>query len=140
MHDQIEKYTRKLLADRAALDGRIAFAVHDDTLLIAGAPGLAQLAGTVLSRLTCLALVAAAPPLPFADFLIARGGGADRIVPSDTETRTFLHDIPVLRADEIGADPSQRMAELLANRKGIIAEGIGIVATGTITVEQAFIN
>lgn len=141
MRDQIEKYRGKLLADRAAAADGIAFAAQDDLLLTAGAPTLAMLAGEVLSRLTCLALVAARPSLPFAEFLVARTSkDLDRIVPSDTETRTFLHDIPVLRRAELAVDPAGRLAALLANRKGVVAEGIGIVATGTITVEQAYIN
>jgi ribulose-5-phosphate 4-epimerase/fuculose-1-phosphate aldolase len=85
--------------------------------------------------------VVARPSLPFAEFLLARAPGADScIVPQDTETRTFLHDIPFLRKSELAEDPAPQIAKLLANRKGIIVEGVGIVAVGAITVEQAFIN
>jgi ribulose-5-phosphate 4-epimerase/fuculose-1-phosphate aldolase len=141
MLDQIAKYSAKLVADRAAAAGAVAFAVQDDRLITAGAAGLAPLAGEVLSRLTCVALVAARPSLPFADLLVARAGASEaRIEPSDTETRTFLHDIPFLRQGELCQEPAARMAALLANRKGVIAEGVGIVATGTITVEQAYVN
>lgn len=141
MKDQIEKYTAKLLADRSALPGGIAFAAQDDRLLTAGDPGLSMLAGEVLSRLNCLALVAARPSLPFADFLMARAGeGESTIVPRDTETRTFLHDIPFLRGSELGPDAAASIARLLANRKGVVVEGVGIVATGALTVEQAYIN
>ena len=141
MRDQIDKYTAKLLADRAAVPGAIAFAAQDDRLITGGNDELAPLAGEVISRLTCLALVAARPSLPFAELLVARApAGRDRIVPSDTETRTFLHDIPILRREELQVEPGERLARLLANRKGVVAEGIGIVATGAITVEQAYIN
>ncbi|HEY6007584.1 MAG TPA: class II aldolase/adducin family protein [Geobacteraceae bacterium] len=141
MQDQIARYCAKLVADRSAAADGIAFAAQDDRLITAGNAALAPLAGEVLSRLTCLALVAARPSLPFAEFLIARAAaGEERIVPSDTETRTFLHDIPFLRCAELADEPTARMATLLANRKGIVAEGVGIVATGTITVEQAYIN
>ena len=141
MRDQIDNFRRKMIADRSATPDGIAFAVQDDELITVGESGLAGLSGEVLSSLTCLALVAARPSLPFADFLVARmEAGADRIEPSDTETRTFLHDIPFLRRAELAQDPATRIAALLANRKGVVAEGLGIVATGTITVEQAFIN
>ena len=141
MRDQIDKYTAKLLADRAAVPGAIAFAAQDDRLITGGNDELAPLAGEVISRLSCLALVAARPSLPFAELLVARApAGRDRIVPSDTETRTFLHDIPILRREELQVEPGERLARLLANRKGVVAEGIGIVATGAITVEQAYIN
>ena len=140
MLDQIAKYTAKLTADHAADQERIAFAAQDDLLITAGNPELAHLAGATLSRLSALALVAACPALPFADFLVGRAGaGETAIIPRDTETRTFLHDIPFLRRDQL-YDPPEQAARLLANRKGIIIEGIGIVATGMVTVEQAFIN
>ena len=63
-----------------------------------------------------------------------------RIVPSDTENRTFLHDIPFIRAGEQEDRLAERIATLLGGRKGIIVEGVGIVAVGAITVEQAYIN
>ncbi len=81
------------------------------------------------------------PFLPFADFLIQRAASHEHeIVPRDTETRTFLHDIPIVRKSEIGSDPAEICATLLGNRKGIVVEGIGIIATGALTVEQAYIN
>ncbi|KAB0669733.1 aldolase [Oryzomonas sagensis] len=141
MYDQIEKYSRKLISDRAALPDRIAFAAQDDAVIAAGDAGLARLAAAVLERLNCLALCAAAPALPFADFLLQRAGNNEReIVPRDTETRTFLHDIPILRHSDLGADPVGAIARVLGNRKGVIVQGIGIVASGALTVEQAFIN
>ena len=141
MKDQIEKYTGKLIADRSACPDAIAFAAQDDTLITSGAPELSSLAGATLSRLNSLALVAARPSLPFADFLVARAAlGETAIIPQDTETRTFLHDIPLLRQKDLPADPSAEIARLLGNRKGVIVEGVGIVAVGAITVEQAFIN
>jgi ribulose-5-phosphate 4-epimerase/fuculose-1-phosphate aldolase len=62
------------------------------------------------------------------------------IIPRDTETRTFLHDIPIIRASEVGSDPAELVSRLLGSRKGVIVEGIGIIANGALTVEQAFIN
>jgi ribulose-5-phosphate 4-epimerase/fuculose-1-phosphate aldolase len=140
--DQIAKYTAKLLADRSAQPERIAFSAKDDVVISDGEHSLAVLAESILARLNCLALVAAAPSLPFADYLVARAPLSDTaIVPRDTETRTFLHDIPFIRASELGeADPAERIATILGSRKGVIVEGIGIIANGALTVEQAFIN
>ncbi len=141
MRDQIAKYAARLLADRAALPGGIAFAAQDDVMIRDGEPGLAGLAGDVLGSLSCLALCAARPALPFANFLVRRSPPGDsRIVPRDTETRTFLHDIPVLRRDAAGPDVAVRIARLLGRRKGIVVEGVGIVAVGALTVEQAYIH
>ncbi len=141
MHDHIAKYSGKLVADGSAQAGQIAFAAQDDVMVSAGNRTLAALAESVLSRLNCLALVAALPSLPFADLLIRRTVGHEHeIVPRDTETRTFLHDIPVVRSGELGSAPAETIAALLGNRKGIVVEGIGIIATGALTVEQAYIN
>jgi ribulose-5-phosphate 4-epimerase/fuculose-1-phosphate aldolase len=141
MRDQIAAYTNKLITDRSALSGEIAIAAQDDTLIVEGNSGLAQFAGDVLARLSCLGLVAARPALPFADFLVARAPRDEScIVPRDTETRTFLHDIPFLRGEELGSDPAPTIARLLGSRKGVVVEGVGIVASGALTIEQAYIN
>ncbi len=141
MLDQIAEYTHKLVADRAALPGEIAFAAQDDTIVAAGNPELAKLAGELLSRLSCLGMAAARPSLPFADFLVARAPREEsHIVPRDTETRTFLHDIPFVRREALEAELAEAIARLLGNRKGVIVEGVGIVASGALTVEQAYIN
>jgi len=141
MKDQIATYHQKLLADRSALSGAIGFAVKDDVLIFDGDSRLADLAQQVLTRLNSLALLAARPPLPFTDFLIRRARpGVSRIVPNDTENRTFLHDIPFIRTEEQENFLAERIATLLGGRKGVIVEGVGIVAVGAITVEQAYIN
>jgi len=141
MLDHIVKYTSKLISEGSALAGQIAFAAQDDVIISEGEPTLASLSESVLSRLNCLALVAATPSLPFADFLIQRSASHEqKIVPRDTETRTFLHDIPIIRKSEMTSDPAERIATLLGNRKGIVVEGAGIIAGGALTVEQAYIN
>jgi ribulose-5-phosphate 4-epimerase/fuculose-1-phosphate aldolase len=141
VRDQIAKYAAKLLADRSAAPGRVAFAAQDDAPIAAGEAGLARLAGDVLSRLSCLGMAVAQPSLPFADFLVQRAAaGEHAILPPDTETRTFLHDIPFLRRDELGGDAAPKIAALLGTRKGVVVEGVGIVAGGTVTIEQAYIN
>ncbi len=141
MKEQMAKYTAKLIADRSALPDHIAFAAKDDEMISCGEPSLAMLAEAVLSRLNCLSLIVARPSLLFADFLVARAPIIDgAIVPRDTETRTFLHDIPFLRRADFGNHPAEKIARMLGSRKGVIVEGIGIIANGALTIEQAFIN
>jgi ribulose-5-phosphate 4-epimerase/fuculose-1-phosphate aldolase len=138
---QLANYLEKLAADGSTEPQRSAILARDDVLLSVGAEDLAALGGQILERLNAVALVVATPALPFADLLAARTPpGEKHIVPRDTETRTFLHDIPLLRAsDPRRLDPAQ-LAELLGQRKGIIVEGLGILAVGGVTVEQAYIN
>jgi ribulose-5-phosphate 4-epimerase/fuculose-1-phosphate aldolase len=140
MQDQLEKYVAKLLRDRAVQPDEAALAAKDVEIVTTGPAVLADLATAVLTRLNCLGLVAARPSLPFADLLVARMDPSETvIIPRDTETRTFLHDIPVLRRQQWQDDPAV-IARLLGNRKGVVVEGVGIVASGALTVEQAYIN
>ena len=57
------------------------------------------------------------------------------ISPDDTETRTFLHDIPVSPLFN-----SDSIISALKKRKGLIIQNSGIVAWGTVSPEQAFIT
>ncbi len=141
MRSLIRKYAGKLDRDRSVVPGRVGIAAQDDGMLSEGAPDLSRLAADVLSRLSCLGVVAAAPSLPFPEFLLRRAdAGAEAIVPLDTETRTFLHDIPIVRREKLAGNPAAAIAALLSNRKGVIAEGVGIVASGPVTLEQAYIH
>jgi ribulose-5-phosphate 4-epimerase/fuculose-1-phosphate aldolase len=141
MRDLITKYSAKLIADGSAIPGKIAFAARDDVLISEGDPGLALLAEDILSACNSLAILAAQPALPWSDFLVRRSRPEEkRIIPRDTETRTFLHDIPFLRREEFAKEESVGISRVMANRKGIIVEGLGIIALGALTVEQAYIN
>jgi len=138
---QIEKYAAKLAVDGSADPQQTAVLARDDRLLCWGADELQPLGQAVIERLNVISLVMATPPLPLIDHLLARVPVTDqKIVPQDTETRTFLHDIPVVRRDQFSVAHPQRLVELLGQRKGILVEGVGILATGSVTVEQAYIN
>lgn len=140
MRDQIYKYTAKLISDRSAIPAMIAIAAQDDITLSSGEKRLSILAEEILQHLSAMALCIAQPSLHFADFLLQRTPDEHTIVPRDTETRTFLHDIPLLRQIDLGDTPATVIAHHLGNRKGVIVEGIGIIAVGAFTVEQAYIN
>ena len=141
MLDQIKRYSEKLAADRSADPSAIAFAVRDDIISSSGNHELSRLAAEILAGTNCLAVCVARPALPFADWLLRRAEPDDRtIVPRDTETRTFLHDIPIIRSGTLNSVPAMTIARLLGERKGVIVEGLGIIANGALTVEQAYIN
>ncbi len=141
MIKQIEKFAAKLLVDGCAHPEWLAILAHDDCLLTWGAGDLMPLGKAVCGQLNVVSLVLASPPLPLLDILFERTpADIDTVEPLDTETRTFLHDIPLVRSHEFSVDNPQRLIELLGQRKGILVEGIGIMATGNVTVEQAYIN
>lgn len=138
---QIEKYVEKMLSDGSANPKRTAILARDDCLLRRGSKSLLPLGQAVIERLNVVSLVLASPPLPLLELLLGRTApDASVVTPQDTETRTFLHDIPIVRQHEYDVENPQRLIELLGQRKGILVEGIGIMATGSVTVEQAYIN
>lgn len=57
------------------------------------------------------------------------------IRPDDTETRTFLHDIPVVQNFT-----TEDILSAINKRKGVIIRGRGIVTYGTVSPEQAFVT
>lgn len=137
MKDLCEKYAAKLLAQGLAspedaplvggLDAELAWNRED--------PRTEVLAG-LFDRLSINSLVFSRPAEPYRTIL---GFLAERwpetIRPEDTETRTFLHDIPVCReftADAMGAH--------LRKRKAVILPGQGVVSCGTVSPEQGFVH
>ncbi len=62
------------------------------------------------------------------------GQEGEAIRPSDCETRTFLHDLPVVREFEPGG-----LLRALRRRKSAIVPGRGIVTWGMVSPEQAYI-
>lgn len=144
MKDHIDKYARKLLRDRTAIPESIRFYVLDDRVITNREDEWLPVFAEVFSGLNVTALLFAKTTLPFADFLIARSDpGVERITPKDTETRTFLHDIPFIgekewdrasRTERVGA-----IVRCLRERRAMVIEGLGVVATGGVTVEQSFI-
>jgi ribulose-5-phosphate 4-epimerase/fuculose-1-phosphate aldolase len=136
MEQLIAKYAAKLVAAGMAdpdapliggLDAELSWNRDDPAI-----PALEQ----VFSRLNINALLLSRPAEPYAsmiDYLAARADGAIR--PRDSETRTFLHDLPVIDELEPGA-----VAAALARRKSAIVPGGGVVTFGTVSPEQAFIH
>lgn len=138
---QLEKYLAKLQSDGSADVLSTLILAKDDYLLSRGTEPLQPLGQAVIERLNVVSLVVAAPPLPLVELLLGRlPRAAAEVVPQDTETRTFLHDIPIVRKDEFSPEHPERLVDMLGQRKGILVEGVGIMATGSVTVEQAYIN
>ncbi len=145
MHDHIVKYTNKLLRDRTAVPESIRFYVLDDRVVTNRADEWLPVFTGVFAGLDVTTLLFAKTTLPFADLLVERTDrDADRLVPNDSETRVFLHDIPFIRDSEWSGKPKTALAETiirgLKERKAIIIQGLGVVASGGVTVEQAFIS
>lgn len=144
MQDEIAKYTRKLLRDRTAAPESIRFYRLDDVMIAGREDEWAVIFSEVFARLNITALLLAEPTLRFADLLVAAAGAdADRLTPQDNETRTFFHDIPFVRRAEWSGRPAQDIAagiaRCLKERKAAIVQGLGLIGSGGVTIEQAYI-
>jgi ribulose-5-phosphate 4-epimerase/fuculose-1-phosphate aldolase len=127
---------------------KYAHKLVDAGLASAGAPLIGLLdAGTVWNRsadeipvlerafhaLSINSVLFCQPAEPIATMMgYLAGGETDTIFPADTETRTFIHDLPV--AAGLTADA---VIEALGRRKCLIVPGRGIVTCGNVSPEQA---
>jgi len=144
MLDQFAKYTEKLLRDRIAEPDSIRFYRLDDQVIANREDEWLPVFRRVFEGLNITALLFARPPLRVADALVrAAAPDADRVVPEDSETKTFHHDFPFLRKRDWEGRPPDDVARLIAlrlqERKALIIEELGLIGSGSVTVEQAYI-
>lgn len=132
----LQHYAAKLVAEGIGKSGRVALLAQDDRPRAVGTAALIDQGLAILQHSNATALCLLEPPWPFADFLLRRAPQASAIVPRDSETRTFLHEIPLLR----GPFSAEHVAAALGGRKGLLLDGGIICASGALTVEQAYVN
>jgi ribulose-5-phosphate 4-epimerase/fuculose-1-phosphate aldolase len=136
MEALIRKFTDKLVAAGFAEPGAPLMGAIDDEILWNREDPMRPLLAEVFGMLSIESLLFSIPAEPYRTavaYLAERADGA--IFPTDTETRTFLHDLPVaasLSAEEI--------CDALKERKCVIVPGSGVVTFGTVSLEQAFIT
>lgn len=132
----LRHFLAKLVSEGIAGEGRAALLAQDEPILALGPPDLVAQGRAILAQNDAAALCLLAAPWPFAEFLQRRSPQATVIVPRDSETRTFFHEIPVLHGDF----DAQKISAALGCRKGVLLEGGIICASGSLTIEQAYVN
>lgn len=149
MSADLAKYAAKLAAAGLCAPGEALFAALDDTLTFSHADDPRQpLAEALCAELGAGALLLARPVGPCGEAMrllaleaLENGpvvDGLARITPGDSETRTFLHDLPVVAGLEAGP-----LAEALRRRKGcLVLDGgeIHLAAAGSLSPEQPFVT
>ncbi|HEO71169.1 MAG TPA: rRNA adenine dimethylase [Candidatus Hydrogenedentes bacterium] len=135
MQALVDKYAGKLVEAGLAAQGEpLVGGLDADLVWNRSDPATTELE-RLFERLNINSLLFAKPAEPYwliVEFLARRADGA--IYPNDCETRTMMHDLPVVSAFE-----AKRMGNALKNRKSVIVPGHGVVAWGTVSPEQAFI-
>ncbi|HNY28063.1 MAG TPA: class II aldolase/adducin family protein [Candidatus Sumerlaeota bacterium] len=142
MRDLIEKYVSKMVrAGLASADAPLFGGVDADLVWNRSDARCADLEA-VIQGLSVNSLLFCRPAEPYASIVefLARqaldeaGDGPAAIQPQDCETRTFLHDLPVIREFSV-----PDIIQNLKRRKTVIIPGEGIVTWGTVSPEQAYI-
>jgi ribulose-5-phosphate 4-epimerase/fuculose-1-phosphate aldolase len=136
MERLVQKYARKLVQADLAEEGEPLFAGLDDEMVCNRKPDPEDLLAQVFHGLNINSLLICRPKEPYRsilDYLVATAKTAT-IYPQDTETRTFLHDIPIVSEYSAPA-----LVAALGRRKGVIAPGGRVVTFGSVSPEQAFV-
>lgn len=134
----MRKYAAKLsgagLAAKSGPGSPLVGGLDDELVWNREDPDAAVLSG-VFERLNINALAMLTPLEPYRSAINYLSERADSVRPEDCETRTFLHDLPV-----IGEFTAEAVASALKRRKGVIIKGRGIAAHGSVSPEQAFVT
>ncbi len=142
----VKKYEEKLVsAGLASPSGPLSPLVGglDDTLVWNRPAWEIQVLTPLFERLSINSLVYLKPSEPYRSLIsfLARSALSNQglILPKDCETRTFLHDLPVIHTLNL-----DRITQKLARRKCVIiapdSSGPAILAQGTVSPEQGFVT
>lgn len=135
MHGLITKYLGKLVAHRLISETKDAQLYGLDDELYSNRDTIPGEIRTVFEGLDINSLIVARPePLRWSIICELLRREPHTISPTDSESLTFIHDIPV-----VGSFDAYEITDALSRRKGCIIPGIGIATTGSVSMEQAFI-
>jgi ribulose-5-phosphate 4-epimerase/fuculose-1-phosphate aldolase len=135
MDELLKKYTDKLVAAGLADAEAPLLGGLDDELIWNRKDNQTKILSQVFEKLNINSLLCCRPAEPYASLLDYLTKEGKTIHPSDTETRTFLHDLPVIKKLT-----AEGVIENLQNRKSVIVQGGPVVTFGTVSPEQAFVT
>ncbi len=136
MRRLLEKYETKMVRAGLALPGAALFGGRDDVVEWNRDDPLRGSMEQLFDRLSISSLLLCRPAEPYWSMIGILAGESDGVIrPSDCETLTFLHDIPVAP----GADP-EGIALLLGRRKCAVVPDLGVMTQGSVSPEQAYIH
>ena len=135
MEELIRKYERKLI-EHGLCEPHDIFLGGLDADLAWNRVSIHQgLLEAVVAGLNINSLLFARPAQPYRGMIDSLTSSGDTLTPKDCETRTFLHDMPIVRTTE-----PEPIIAALKRRKCVILPGMGIATYGTVSPEQAFVT
>ncbi len=134
MRKLIDKYANKM--ERAGLvgPGEAVIGGLDADLVWNREDEACEELEKVFHGLNINSLLFARPAEPYRSIIEFLSRDAAAVYPSDCETRTFMHDLPVVPRFE-----APLIVGALKQRKSVIVSNRGVVTWGTVSPEQAFI-
>lgn len=135
MEDMIKKYEDKLVHHGLCDAGAPLLSAIDDELIWNRENETTSFLTGIYDRLNINSLLFSKPAEPYWTIIeYLTGVHKDTIKPEDCETRTFLHDLPIVNTMDV-----EKISAALKVRKCAIIPGSGIITYGTVTPEQAFV-
>lgn len=137
MMDQVRKYETKLQAHGLVEPGAQIGLYGLDDEIYTNRDRVPDVFQQIFAMLNINSLLVAQPsPLQWAIIKdLIRTAPQALICPCDCESLTFIHDIPIVPDMD-----AYQIAYALNRRKGCLVKDIGIITTGTVTLEQAFVS
>ncbi|HOZ48882.1 MAG TPA: class II aldolase/adducin family protein [Candidatus Hydrogenedentes bacterium] len=135
MKQLVDKYAAKIVEAGLAEPGAPLIGGLDADLVWSRDDAACGELEHVFNGLNINSLLLCRPAEPYRsiiEHLAARADGA--VFPRDCETRTMMHDLPVIEAFT-----AEAIVGALKQRKSVIVPGHGVVTWGTVSPEQAFI-
>ncbi len=135
MEALIHKYAAKIVGAGLAAEGSVWLGGRDaDIEWNRPVDATIRDLNPVFEGLNINSLLFCRPAEPYASMIQYLAAGTATIYPQDSETRTFLHDLPVV--PELTAEA---IISALNRRKAVIVRDRGVVSFGTVSPEQAFV-
>lgn len=139
MKQLLNKYVDKIVNQGLSKKENIIFGAEDVDFVWAPEFKETKRLKKILASLNITSLLFVKPLEPYFSIINILGKEAlakdGFIKPEDTETRTFLHQIPVVKRFSYSL-----VLKGLKQHKGVIIPGKGIITFGSLSPEQAFIN
>jgi ribulose-5-phosphate 4-epimerase/fuculose-1-phosphate aldolase len=136
MQEQVEKYLSKLISHGLVENNEYAGLYGLDDRIYTNREIVPPEVRSLFDLLNINSLIIARPePNLFSLIQDLICENHQLICPCDCESLTFIHDIPIIDSLDV-----HQVAAALNRRKGCIVKDTGIITTGMVSLEQAFIS
>jgi ribulose-5-phosphate 4-epimerase/fuculose-1-phosphate aldolase len=136
MEKLVKKYVDKLVKDNLCEKDQILLGGIDDIIFWNREDPLIEEMEIIIQGLNINSILLGKPKEPYFSIIKSLSKKyKTKIEPRDSETRTFLHDLPIVNSFN-----TDQIIEALKKRKCVIVPEYGIITFGHVTPEQAYVT